>query len=171
MPDSSEARASFVYEAEEFERLYRTHLDAVFRYSWRCVGRREIAEEITAEAFLALYRRGDAVRTEELPAWLLTVVKNRAIDYWRRQAVERRYVNSAVTAEERDEPHDAGWLFESKVLKPVHRICLILRYAHGMTRDEIAAYTGLTADRVKSYLQYARRLLRAELLGTSGARR
>lgn len=171
MPDSSAVRASCVYEAEEFEQLYHSHLDAVFRYSWRCVGRREIAEEITAEAFLALYRHADRVRTDELPGWLLTVVKNRAIDYWRRQAVERRYVNSAAAAAAPALPADEGRLFDSKVLKPVHRICLILRYAHGMTREEIAQYTGLSAEQVKSYLQYARHLLRAQLVETAGAKR
>ena len=95
----------------------------------------------------------------------------RAIDYWRRQAVERRYVNSTTPAVEAETAIDEGRLFDSKVLKPVHRACLILRYAHGMDRREIAEYTGLTADRVKSYLQYARQLLRVQLLEQPGARR
>jgi RNA polymerase sigma-70 factor, ECF subfamily len=164
MPDSSAGTFSRVYHSEEFEDLYRRHLDAVFRYACKCVGRREIAEEITADAFLALFNHADRVRSEELPAWLLTVVKHRAIDYWRRQAVERRYVNSVARSEEAPAAVDEGRLFESAVLKPVHRLCLILRYAHGMDRREIADYTGLTPDRVKSYLQYARHLLRTQLL-------
>ena len=40
----------------EFEKLYREFMHAVFRYALHCVGRREIAEEITSEAFLALYQ-------------------------------------------------------------------------------------------------------------------
>jgi len=171
MPDSSAGVSSNVFQSEEFEELYRRHLDAVFRYAWKCVGRREIAEEITADAFLALYHHADRVRSAELPAWLLTVVKNRAIDYWRRQAVERRYVNSTTPAVEAPAAMDEGRLFDSRVLKPVHRTCLILRYAHGMDRREIAEYTGLTEDRVKSYLQYARHLLRTQLLEQPGARR
>jgi RNA polymerase sigma-70 factor (ECF subfamily) len=171
MPDSSPSASSNVYQSEEFEALYRRHLDAVFRYAWKCVGRREIAEEIAADAFLALYHHADQVRSGELPAWLLTVVKNRAIDYWRRQAVERRYVSSTTPAVEAETTIDEGRLFDSQVLKPVHRACLILRYAHGMDRREIAEYTGLTPDRVKSYLQYARQLLRAQLLEQPGARR
>lgn len=55
------------------------------------------------------------------------------------------------------------WLAEVKTLKPVHRACLILRYVHDMTRDEIAARLGLSETQVKGHLQYARTLLRAGL--------
>lgn len=168
MGDRSAGADSPVYREEEFEELYRTHLDAVFRFAWHCVGRREIAEEITSEAFLALYRNLDRIRSGELPGWLLTVVRNRATDYWRRQAVERRYVASASPVESSQGPVDEVRLFDSPVLKPVHRVCLILRYAHGMDRTEIAKRTGLTPDRVKGYLQYARRLLRAQLASSPG---
>ena len=48
-------------------------------------------------------------------------------------------------------------------LKPVHRACILLRYLHGMSRREIAARTGLDENQVKSYLQYAIKLLKKEL--------
>jgi RNA polymerase sigma-70 factor (ECF subfamily) len=158
-----------VYEMKEFEELYRKHLDAVFRYTLHCVGRRAIAEEITSEAFLALFRNLDHIDKSQLPGWLLTVARNRAMDYWRRQAVERRYAESLPDPAAAAAPpsSSAGGLFDSKVLKPLHRVCLILRYAHGMDRSEIAQWTGLSQDQVKSCLQYARRLLRNELLACS----
>jgi len=77
---------------EEFEKLYRKYLDTVFRCAFRCVGRREIAEEITADAFLALYRNLDRVEEAQLPA----VVRNRATDYRRHCAVEERYAAAAA---------------------------------------------------------------------------
>ncbi len=168
MADSSPGARSRVFATGEFEELYRKHLDAVFRYALRTIGRRDVAEDVTADAFLELCRHADRVKAEELPAWLLTVVRNRAIDYWRHQAVERRYVNTMRSSAEPQSLPDEGGLFESKVLKPVHRLCLILRYAYGMDRAEIARYTGLSSDRVKGYLQYARHLLRTELLERSG---
>ena len=51
----------------------------------------------------------------------------------------------------------------NKALKPVHRVCLILRYVHGMERGEIARETGLSETQVKGHLQYGRRLLRQQL--------
>ena len=45
----------------DFDDAYREHLTSVFRYAVKCVGRREIAEEITAEAFVALYNTFDRI--------------------------------------------------------------------------------------------------------------
>src|SRR4051812_9477481 len=75
----------------DFDDIYRQHLSAVFRYAVKCVGRREVAEEITSDAFIALFRAFGDIDTALLPGWLFTVVKNRATDYWRRAALERRY--------------------------------------------------------------------------------
>jgi DNA-directed RNA polymerase specialized sigma24 family protein len=39
-----------------FEELYQLHGQAVFRFAMSRVGRRETAEDLTSEAFLALYQ-------------------------------------------------------------------------------------------------------------------
>jgi RNA polymerase sigma-70 factor (ECF subfamily) len=146
-----------------FEIAYRQYRDLVLRFAMRCVGRREIAEEITADAFLRLHQNWKAIESEKLPAWLLTVVKHRAADHWRRVELERRYVAEENYTKPRvgGEPFSA--LFENPVLKPVHRICLTLRYVQEMTVIEIAAYLGLSEVQVKGHLQYARGLLRKQL--------
>jgi RNA polymerase sigma-70 factor (ECF subfamily) len=147
---------------ESFEAVYVKYRDAVLRFAIRCVGRREIAEELTAEAFLQLHLHWETIDTEKLPSWLLSVVKNRAADHWRRVELERRYTAS--------EPHAVGvskelpstGLFENRALKPMHRICLTLRYVHEMTVGEIAERLGLKEVQVKGHLQYARGLLRKQ---------
>lgn len=147
-----------------FEGVYSQYRDLVFRFARQCVGRREIAEEITGDAFLRLHQNWNAIDRDRLPAWLLTVVKNRAADHWRRVALEKRY----VIEERRPEPPRVGepltGLFENRALKPVHRICLILRYVQEMTVAEIAAYLGLSEMQVKGHLQYSRGLLRKQYL-------
>ncbi len=160
-----------------FEGIYRKHLGAVFRYAVRCVGRSDIAEEIVSDAFLALYRNLEQIDESQLPGWLLTVVKHRATDYWRRRQVERRHAES----QQEESPARSGivpqisadpavpvesWLSQCEELRPVHRACLILRYVHGMTRAEIARETGLSETQVKGHLQYALQLLRKELAQT-----
>jgi RNA polymerase sigma-70 factor (ECF subfamily) len=75
-----------------FEDLYRQHVQAVYRFAMSVVGKRETAEDLTSEAFLALHRNLDSIDPSLLPGWLLTVVRNRARDWWRRQMVEQRYV-------------------------------------------------------------------------------
>ena len=55
-------------------------------------------------------------------------------------------------------------LLRTAGLKPVHRVCLILRYVYGMERGEIARETGLSEVQVKGHLQYGRHLLRKQLV-------
>ena len=45
---------------------------------------------ITSEVFLTLHRTIDSIVVEQLPRWLFTVAKNRAVDHWRRAHVEQR---------------------------------------------------------------------------------
>lgn len=149
----------------DFEGLYRRFVNDVFRYAVSLVGRRDIAEEITSDAFLELYRAFDRIDADQLPAWLFTVVRHRAIDHWRRTVVEQRYLLALAPPDPVVTPEPAAWesLLHDAGLKPAHRVCLTLRYRHGMSRVEIARETGLTEMQVKGLLQYARELLRKRL--------
>ncbi len=152
---------------QAFDEAYSRHLPAVFRYAVRCVGRRDVAEEIAGDAFVALLKAFDTIDTSQLPAWLFTVVRNRATDYWRRQAVERRWLSQLEPEPVARPGSDVGqWLDAAPALKPVHRACLVLRYVHGLERTEIATRLGLSENQVKGHLQYARQLLRKELVQT-----
>ncbi len=150
---------------ETFERTYRKYRDIVMRFAIRCIGRRDVAEELTAEAFLELHRHWQEIDIDRLPSWLFTVVKNRAADHLRRADLERRYL-STEPFQLSSSPNDShGGLFNHAALKPVHRICLTLRYVHGMTLDEIAVRLGISDVQVKGHLQYGRELLRKHLSG------
>ena len=150
---------------DALEDAYRRFGESVFRFTWRLVGRRPIAEEITADVFVSLLQNKDTVRVEQLPAWLFTVARHRAMDYWRHNAVEDRYTRT-LPADPVAPPADAAALalFEHRGLKPVHRTCLKLRYGSGMSVAEVARALGLSEVQVKGYLQYARQRLRADLM-------
>lgn len=145
-----------------FEELYRKHVQSVFRFALHCVSRRDVAEDLTSEAFLALHRNLEQIDEAQLPGWLITVVRNRARDHWRRQMVEQRYLESLPVSPSESPPADV-WVLDAAKLKPIHRMCLILRYVHGMTRTEVAGKMGLSEAQVKGHLQYAMQLLRKAL--------
>lgn len=151
---------------ETFEEVYQQYVQQVYRFAYQRVGRRDVAEDITSETFLKLHQNWAAIDISQLPNWLFTVARNAASGYWRRYAVEQRYLaklDEPVSTEHESPP---GWLFENPALKPVHRLCLIYRYVHDLDRSEIARRTGLTENQVKSCLQYARELLRQQLGGS-----
>jgi RNA polymerase sigma-70 factor (ECF subfamily) len=150
-----------------FDDVYRKHLAAVLRAASSAVGRRDVAEEITADAFLELHRQFDRIEADRLPGWLITVVRTRAIDCWRRQQLERRFAEQLPAAIAADTAALAlvsrDGLFSHLSLKPVHRACLSMRYEAGMPRDEIAARLGLIGTQVRGHLQYGLTLLRKHM--------
>src|SRR5215471_13554516 len=158
---SGQIRSS-VYTMASFEELYRAHVRAVLRFAIRVVGDRETAEDLTSEAFLALHRNLASIDQSLLPAWLLTVVRNRARDLWRRKAVEERALGDLATSHHAasDAPALERWILDTPELRPIHRACLMLRYVHEMTRAEIARKLGLSETQVKGPLQYGLPLLR-----------
>src|SRR5216117_794364 len=101
-----------------FEDVYRRHVQVVFRFALSVVGRKELAEDLTAEAFLALWRNFDGIDQEKLPGWLIAVVRNRAHDWWRRQQVEQRHVAQEMTSARSSAPPLEQWILDSPDLKP-----------------------------------------------------
>ena len=99
---------------EEFDEAYRVYVDTLFRFATRLTARRDVGEEITGDTFLALVERLDRIETAQLPAWLFATARNRAIDYWRRQAVEVRYLESLAPRPARPEEDQSveDWLDE-----------------------------------------------------------
>ncbi len=149
-----------------FEAIYCQHVSAIFRFAVCCVGRREIAEEITSEAFLALYRNLGSIDETQLPGWLITVARNRARDYWRRRTVEQKFLEGLQNQPCFESNASWKWLLDAPELKPIHRICLTMRYVEELTRSEIAEKLGLSEIQVKGHLQYGLQLLRKAAAGT-----
>src|SRR5579884_226072 len=94
-------------DARAFEVVYERHATAAFSLAYRICGVRAAAEEVTQEAFLAIWRSGaryDRTRGS-VRTWLLGVVHNRAIDALRRTTShERRRVDDEQAAERLEAP-------------------------------------------------------------------
>jgi RNA polymerase sigma-70 factor (ECF subfamily) len=151
--------------------VYKMHAAAVFRYCLRAVSQRDIAEDLTSEVFLALHRSWSKVPPEQLPAWLFTVAKRRAADHWRHRYVEENWASTLQVESFWTEPEHslADLLQRCTGLKPIHRVCITLRFAQGMSRAEIAKQLNLSEMQVKGHLQYALQLLRQSILPASVA--
>ena len=76
-------------DAVAFELYFDRHAGAAFSLAYRIVGDRALAEDVTQEAFLSIWRnrtRYDPTRGA-VRAWTLGIVRHRAIDALRRRAV------------------------------------------------------------------------------------
>src|SRR5699024_4128191 len=79
-------------DADAFATLYDRHGGAAYSLAYRIVGSTELAEDVTQEAFISVWRSGarfDAARGS-VRSWTLGIVRNRAIDALRRTAAPSR---------------------------------------------------------------------------------
>ena len=131
--------------------LYDSALPQVYGYLLSRCGQRALAEDLTAETFLAAV---DAVRREP-PApvstpWLVGVARHKLVDHWRRQAREDRSLRSlGGAAAAPDDPWDVRLdvLRARQVLDelgPHHRLVLTLRYLDGLVVPQGARLPDLT---------------------------
>src|SRR4051795_8263869 len=87
-------------DARAFEAVYERHSGAAYSLAYRMVGTRAVAEDVTQEAFLNLWRSGahyDRVRGS-VRTWILGIVHHRAIDALRRASVHSRRRSDDETA-------------------------------------------------------------------------
>lgn len=144
LESTDEERQSRLHE------LFDEHGAAVFRYAWKCTGRRDWAEELVNESFLGLHASLAQVDDSRLPGWLLTMVKNLAINRWRRKAQEQEFSEQLkVPSAETGGLCFGDLMVKAEGLNAIHRVCLTLRYVYGMERDQVSRYTGLSEEQVR----------------------
>jgi len=150
--------------------LYDVALPQVYGYLLHRCGRTALAEDLTAETFLAAV---DAVRRERPPplstAWLIGVARHKLVDHWRRQAREERSL-SAVADDPALRPADEDpW--DAKLdslrahetlqaLAPRHRAALTLRYLDDLTVTDVARALERTVHATEALLVRARSAFR-----------
>ena len=146
-----------------FAMLYARTAPKLFGIALRIISRREEAEEILQEAFVAVWERSadyDAAKGSAM-GWLVSIVRHCAIDHVRRRAVrpESRSAPDEVllglaAAESADRGAELGELQRCLgELDEQPRRAVLLAYLYGFTRQEIAADFAVPLGTVKTWIR------------------
>jgi RNA polymerase sigma-70 factor (ECF subfamily) len=171
-------------DARAFEAIYERHAGAAYSLAYRMVGTRAIAEDVTQEAFLNLWRSGahyDRARGS-VRTWILGIVHHRAIDALRRSSVHARRRSDDETAAERLEAperveEDVARRDEAAIVRsaigslPAEQVQVIeLAYFGGFTHVEIAEMLEQPVGTVKGRMRLGLKKMRESLAhGAVGA--
>ncbi len=153
-----------------FGRLYDRYARMVHGILLARVPPREV-DDLVQEVFLLALRQLHALRdTSRFGAWLSTITRNRANDYFRKSIPDDKVTEPVSEGQAENRPGNDAAEREAAVILAVvralpepYREPLILRLVEGMTGPEIAARTGLTHGSVRVNLCRGMQFLREKL--------
>ena len=147
--------------------IYRAALPQVYGYLLPRCRSVDVAEDLTAETFVAAVAAVRQGRAGEVTvAWLVGVARHKLVDHWRRVGREQRGLAAVEQAQEdADDPwdeildldaaHAALWR-----LSVPQRLALSLRYLDGLSVPEVAGQLGRSVHGTETLLVRARAALR-----------
>jgi RNA polymerase sigma-70 factor (ECF subfamily) len=162
-----------------FELFYDRHSGPAFSLAYRMVGNRAVAEDVSQEAFVSIWRSRLRYQPERgsVRTWVLGIVHHRAIDALRRNAVHDRRRASAEGIEERFEAPqqtdvEVARREEAKTVRaaigelPEEQVRVIeLAYFGGFSHSEIADQLDMPIGTVKGRMRLGLDKLRRSLAG------
>ena len=169
---------------EAFSILMRQHQKGVHALIWRKIGDFHIAEEITQDTFIQVYKKlgtlGDPNRFE---GWLYVIANRRCINWIKRNKAKMDKLNMKSLEDTRPEEveeasyaHHISYQRETEntqrrqnlakrllqQLPESERTVVTLHYLGEMTAKEIGKFLGVSVNTIKSRLRRARKRLQEE---------
>ncbi len=165
-----------------FEAIYDRYGDLVFSVVLRVVGDTHVAEDVTQDVFLRVWRKPEQFdfHRGKFVTWLLSVARNRSIDERRSHGRRLRHEALPTTAEEEDilpserdadDPAIATVVADDRAavrsalehLPHEQRLAIQLAYFGGLTQQEIANKLGQPLGTVKTRIRLGMHKMRGAL--------
>lgn len=157
----------------QLERIYDDTIVELYRYaSRRCGGQRELAEDVTQEAWVRALRHWRQHGTPDNPlGWLTTVVRNLLVSHFRRRqgvpldTVSPAEVLAAVDANTVSDSAEVASLVSQALTRipPAEAQLLETFHYDRLKMSQLAEVYGISERAVEGRLRRARERLRREL--------
>ena len=162
-----------------FTALVNKYQKSVHALVWRKIGDFHIAEEITQDVFLKVYKRLSTLkRRDHFPGWLYVIATRHCIAWLRKKQLPTKSLDAMSTTEleeicysqyEADRDEEAAIEHRREIVKHLlqklpesERTVVTLYYLAEMTGEEISVFLGVSPSTVRSRLHRARERLEKE---------
>lgn len=147
---------------KEFEKVYISFSDQIFRFIYWHTKDPYMAEDYTAEVFIKAWKNWNRFKPEFIKAWLYKIANNLLIDNWRKRKNEKK-VSLEDTVENGNEPSYDEDLVEkinkSEDIKRLNKALdllsenlkkvAVLRFIDGLSAKEVGEILGLSEVNVR----------------------
>lgn len=153
-----------------FERVYTENYLRLYYYALHIVNDEEAAKDILNDVFVALWKNIETFKENNFNAYLMTSVRNRAVDFLRHHVLQHQYTEEYLyTAEQfyADYSDEKDKLVEemmSQLSPPTDQI-LEMCYLKRMKYAEVAEALDISPNTVKKHIVKALKTLRERYKG------
>ena len=156
--------------------LFARHHARIYRFVLRLLGSKALAEDITSEVFLGVWRQAHRFEARSaVTTWLLAIARYKALAELRRRHEPPSDAGSMDASDPADNPEATfaikhrGEILRNCLtrLSPRHREIIDLVYYHEKSVQEAATILGVPGNTVKTRMFHARKKL-SELLEAQG---
>ena len=156
--------------------LFARHHARIYRFVLRLLGSEALAEDVTSEVFLDVWRQAHRFEARSaVTTWLLAIARHKALAELRRRPEPPSDAGSMDASDPADNPEATfaikhrGEILRNCLtrLSPRHREIIDLVYYHEKSVQEAAAILGVPGNTVKTRMFHARKKL-SELLEAQG---
>jgi RNA polymerase sigma factor (sigma-70 family) len=150
---------------QQVHTLYSDHHGWLHGWLRKKLGCTHRAADLAHDTFMRLLAREEAVSIQEPRAYLTTIAQRVLANHWRREQIERAYLEALALAPEAmaPSPEQRAMLLETLVeidrvldgLPTLVRRVFLHAQLDGMGHAEIAAALGVSVSSVKRYLLHA----------------
>jgi RNA polymerase sigma-70 factor (ECF subfamily) len=168
------------HDRNAFEEIYDRYGDLVYSTALRVLRDPQLAEDISQETFVRLWRKPESYVAERgrFLTWLISVTRNRAVDEVRARGRRLRHETASPEEQERELPADTAddpvlnaQLAEQRrivraalaELPPEQRRTIELAFFAGLTQQEIADRLSQPLGTVKTRIRLGMQKLREAL--------
>lgn len=134
-----------------FHEVHARYADDVYRFAHWLTGNPDDARDITSETFVRAFTGSREIRSETVKAYLFAIARNLHRRQWRRasrhEPLDERMPDSATRPDEAAAQREEfqRTLAAMQSLPELDRTVLLLRAEEGLSYEDIAAVTGLSA--------------------------
>lgn len=150
---------------EMFERIYTENYLRLYYYALHIVNDEEAAKDILNDVFVALWKNIETFKENNFNAYLMTSVRNRAVDFLRHHVLQHQYTEEYLHSAEQfyaDYSDEKDKLVEemmSQLSPPTDQI-LEMCYLKRMKYAEVAEILDISPNTVKKHIMKALKTLR-----------
>lgn len=165
-------------DAAAFRSLYDATSAKLFGFALRILGKRELAEEVMQESFVAIWHNAGSYQSHLAApmTWMATIVRNKAFDLLRRSDVAAEIDGDPFDAAIMNALHDpAATPIEAlelsrdakalaycmSALEGLHRQVVGLAFFHDLSHSEVAQQMALPIGTVKTWIRRSLERLKA----------